>query len=114
MAVVLSGPWVCEAHASKVGIDPTGAFDGSFTGGTYHYPNLSRIVWGKERDYFDMWGTLVVTAVAKSDYIVVVTYARPEWPYSYVNNDVGLDAATLDVKKFIWPYSLDLPLVVKP
>jgi hypothetical protein len=98
----------------KVGIDPTGTFDGSFTGGVYHYPDLSKIVWGKEHDYFDTWGTLVVTTVAKSDYIVVVTSAQSEWPYAYVNNDAGLDAATLDVKKFVWPYEIDLPLVMSP
>jgi hypothetical protein len=98
----------------KVGIDPTGTFNGSFTGGVYHYPDLSKIVWGKEHNYFDVWGTLVVTTVAQSDYIVVVTSAQPEWPYTYVNNDAGVDAATLDVKKFVWPYRLDMPVMMKP
>jgi hypothetical protein len=79
----------------KIGIDPTGTFTGSYRGGVYVMPDLSNVVWGQERDYFDVWGKLSVTTAARAGYATVVTYARPEWPYSYWNNDVMWDLANM-------------------
>ena len=93
----------------RAGIDPTGTFSPSV--GTANFAN---VVWGREKDTFDIWTELVVTATAKSEWVTVLSHAQPEWPYAHWNNDAYWDGAAVRVE--VVPrrvYTNYLPMVIK-